>query len=420
MKQGDNCHEIMDDMKNSNCYLEASENEMVQTSFLDSEFKTKSEKNIKKPQMGGYKSIKRDLEALDDKYKILVDITKITSPKKRYNFIDLFSGAGGMSLGMEQAGFNSLISVEMVDIACETFKYNFPNCKLFHGDIHDFSATDLLKELGTPEVELIVGGPPCQGFSVAGKRDPKDHRNSLFEEYVRVVEEVRPWYFVMENVPGLLTMANGKFKNMIINRFSEIGYKNVSIAVLEAAEYGIPQFRSRVIFIGNRFNLPNPYPKPILDAGEYIPIEEAFEGLPDWERIPKKNHEWTKHSKKTMERISKVAPGGSLYDSFIDAYKRQYPGIPSMTVKENHGGTHIHPSLNRCISAREMARLQSFPDEFFFKGSMKKAMWQIGNAVPPKLARSIGYGLIPFLNSIEENSYDKFRIKQEPKNLELF
>lgn len=179
---------------------------------------------------------------------------------------------------------------------------------------------------------------------------------------------------------------------------------DMSVAILESAAYGVPQIRPRAIFIANRFGMENPYPKIKLLPHEYKPIESAISDLPEYTAIPEINHEWTRHSPEYMERIAKVPPGGSLYESYVDAFKRQYPGKPSMTVKENHGGTHIHPYLNRVISAREMARLQTFPDSFIFKGSMKKAMWQIGNAVPPRLAECISYGLIPYLKVIESDS----------------
>jgi len=204
----------------------------------------------------------------------------------------------------------------------------------------------------------------------------------------------------MENVPGILTMKDGKIKQAIFEQFESIGYSNISVVILESAAYGVPQIRPRAIFIANRLELQNPYPKPQLQPEQYQPIELAICDLPEYTPIPEINHEWTRHSPEYMQRIEQVPPGGSLYETYLDAFKRQYPGKPSMTIKENHGGTHIHPYLNRVISAREMARLQSFPDSFIFEGTMKKAMWQIGNAVPPRLAECIGYGLIPYLDSI--------------------
>jgi DNA (cytosine-5)-methyltransferase 1 len=356
-------------------------------------------KKTKTPKLGRYDRLQRELEINDsDPYKIFIEVAPTPQALSHYTFVDLFCGAGGMTQGFVQAGFQPLASVEMTPIASATHQKNFPRCQHFCGDIATFDSQKCLKKMGSPEVHLVVGGPPCQGFSVAGKRDPNDPRNHLFREFIRVVSEIKPWYIVMENVPGILTMKKGMIKQEIIDGFASIGYPHVSVAILESASYGVPQIRPRAIFIANRFGMSNPYPKPQLLIAEYKPIESAISDLPEWEPIPEINHEWTRHSPEYMERIAKVPPGGSLYETYLDAFKRQYPGKPSMTVKENHGGTHIHPYLNRVISAREMARLQTFPDSFIFEGSMKKAMWQIGNAVPPRLAECIGYALIPYLN----------------------
>ena len=210
-------------------------------------------------------------------------------------------------------------------------------------------------------------------------------------------------------------MQKGAVKKAILEAFDSIGYPHMSIAILESAAYGIPQIRPRAIFIANRFGLQNPYPKAQLAPSEYKPIELAISDLPPYTPVPEINHEWTRHSPEYMERIAKVPPGGSLYETFVDAFKRQYPSKPSMTIKENHGGTHIHPHLNRVISAREMARLQTFPDTFIFEGSMKKAMWQIGNAVPPRLAECIGKALIPYLNNIALNTQARTAANRLPQ-----
>lgn len=348
----------------------------------------------RKAKLGRYEQIQRDL-LKRDLNQVFVEIN--SSDTLPYNFLDLFCGAGGMTQGLVQAGFRPVASVEISPIASATYKRNFPQCHHLCGDIHNFHAQQWLTQAGSPDIHLVVGGPPCQGFSVAGKRDPSDPRNLLFKEFIRVVSEVKPWYIVMENVPGILTMQKEQVKEAIFAELKSIGYSNVSVAILESAAYGVPQIRPRAFFIANRFGLPNPYPKPELLAHQYKPIESAISDLPAYTAIPEINHEWTRHSAKYMERIAQVPPGGSLYETYIDAFKRQYPGKPSMTIKENHGGTHIHPYLNRVISAREMARLQTFPDSFIFEGSMKKAMWQIGNAVPPLLAEYVGRALIPYL-----------------------
>lgn len=352
----------------------------------------------KTPKIGRYSALAKALNGSHDESRVFLDLGVKQSQAAGYGIVDLFAGAGGMSEGFRSAGYKILSAVEIVEIAAATHKRNFPKSHVFCGDIAKYHPKDFLKQ---KKVQVVVGGPPCQGFSVAGRRDPKDPRNRLFREFVRVVGELRPDYFVMENVPGILTMQGGKVKEAILEAFEEIGYPSVSVAILEAASFGAPQLRARAIFIGNKHGLPNPFPAPLLEPSDYVPIECALESLPDWDRIPEINHEWTRHSKEFTKRISKVAPGSSLYETFMDAYKRQYLGVPSMTIKENHGGTHIHPTLDRCISAREMARLQTFPDSFIFEGSMKKAMWQIGNAVPPVLAKYIALSLIPFLKSIE-------------------
>lgn len=397
---------------------------MVESLFPDLE--VPAVKKQKKARLGRYERLQRELAAdLSDTYKDSVDINAPVLPDTHFNFLDVFCGAGGMTQGMKQAGLIPIASVEINPFASKTHINNFPECHHYSGDIQELNPQEWLRSNGSPEVHLVVGGPPCQGFSVAGRRDPEDSRNRLFSEFVRVVSELKPWYFVMENVPGILTMQKGAVKTAILEAFAEAGYPNASIAVLEAAAYGVPQLRARAIFIANRFGLPNPYPKPQLTPSDYRPIESAISDLPAFDPIPEINHEWTRHSAAYMERLAQVPPGGSLYPSFLDAFKRQYPGLPSMTIKENHGGTHIHPHLNRVISAREMARLQTFPDSFIFAGPMKKAMWQIGNAVPPRLAEAIGQALIPSLNTIATAGskslgvYETAGKKQAPSQLAL-
>lgn len=379
--------------------------EAKQLSLLSSAEEKNTSRRQKKARLGRYERIQRELEIQNqDLNKIFVEVESPLTPASTYTFVDLFCGAGGMTQGLVQAGFRPVASVELSPIASATHKNNFPKCRHFSEDIAQFAPKKWLDEIGSPEVHLVVGGPPCQGFSVAGKRNPNDERNRLFSEFVRVVSEIKPWYVVMENVPGILTLQKGNFKKAICEEFAEAGYPNVSIAILESAAYGVPQIRPRAIFIANRFGMQNPYPKAMVTPDKYKPIESAISDLPEYTPIPEINHEWTRHSPEYMQRIAKVPPGGSLYETYLDAFKRQYCGLPSMTIKENHGGTHIHPYLNRVISAREMARLQTFPDTFIFEGSMKKAMWQIGNAVPPRLAECIGYALIPYLNALQSKT----------------
>jgi DNA (cytosine-5)-methyltransferase 1 len=349
-------------------------------------FDTSPERRTKRPKLGRYDRLKRE-SFLDrsDPLKLFGDCTTV-KVEEGITFVDLFCGAGGITQGLVEAGLTPVASVEINEIASATHRRNFPHCRHFERDIAEVQGSDLAEN---QIIDIVAGGPPCQGFSVAGKRDPNDPRNRLFLEFVRIVSELRPKYVIMENVPGILTMKGGEVAEAVKEELRTLGYQ-VSVAVLEAADYGIPQIRARAVFMANRIGALNIFPSPTHLVENYVPIESAISDLPAWTTIPEFNHEWTRHSKAFTERISKVGPGESLYETFADAYKRQYPGLPSMTVKENHGGTHIHPFLDRVISAREMARLQTFPDDFIFCGSMKKAMWQIGNAVPPRLAYFLG------------------------------
>ena len=304
-----------------------------------------------------------------------------------------------MSVGFRAAGFNKIVSVEINEYASATIRRNFPDSCHFERPIEDITDHELLEAVAKSEIDIVCGGPPCQGFSVAGRRVANDPRNQLFIEFCRVVELLKPKFFVMENVPGILTMQKGDVYRAILERFAEIGYPETSVRILEAAEHGAPQLRTRAVFIGNRLGLTNPYPKPRFDKSNYRTIDQAIDDLANLPRDPATNHEWTAHSPAYEQRIAQVPPGGSLYATFRDAFKRQYSGLPSMTAKENHGGTHIHHTKNRVLSARELARLQTFPDDFIFSGGMKKAYWQIGNAVPCILAEAIARALAPSLTA---------------------
>ena len=306
-----------------------------------------------------------------------------------FNFVDLFAGCGGLSQGLKEAGFKEIFSIEIDKDACNTLRKNFPSTYVFEGQIEKVTEAEIDKVVNGRTVHLVAGGPPCQGFSVAGLRNPHDPRNQLFKEFVRVVKHLKPVFVVLENVPGILTMQCGAVYKEIIRQFEELGYK-MNVRILEAATYGAPQLRTRAVFIGNRVGLPNPYPKGIFSRETYKSIKSAIDDLKDVPRDPKINHEWTWHKPDFEERIAKVKYGDSLYPTFRDAYKRQWPDVPSMTAKENHGGTHIHYEKNRVLSARELARLQTFPDSFFFTGTMKRAYWQVGNAVPCIMAKHIG------------------------------
>ncbi len=351
------------------------------------------------PNLKRYHAIRRQFEQELFELVNWVDSNEINISGNWYNMVDFFSGSGGLTLGFVQAGYRPLLGVEADPAASATFRQNFPRAIHWEGRVENASAEMILDLLEGQQVHVICAGFPCPGFSVAGQRDIEDRRNTLYKEVVRLTQAIQPLFVVLENVPGFVTLAQGKYLSDLRRDFLKIGYK-ISAQVLESASYGVPQMRPRTILIGNKFGVRNPYPKPILSEDKYVPIEAAIDDLKTVQANPKINHEWTKHSNEMTKRISQVPPGGSLYDSYMDAWKRQYKGVPAMTIKENHGGTHIHPDLNRVLSAREMARLQTFPDSFFFWGTMKRVYFQVGNAVPPLLAKHIALALRPSLEKI--------------------
>lgn len=312
-----------------------------------------------------------------------------------YNFIDLFSGAGGLSCGLVMAGFTPLASVEIMPQAVETYKYNFIETKGFNEqvetrDIREKSVKDKLYEsVKGKKVHLIVGGFPCQGFSMAGYRVVDDPRNSLYKEMKEIVEHLKPEVVVMENVEGLRSMLNGKVEEMIIEDYKKIGYE-INLTVLNSANYGVPQFRKRVIFIGNRVGKTNYHPKPMYNEQTYVTLGEAIEQYMNIPECTAINHVFSRHTLEMQKRLAAIPEGKSLYQNYSDAWKKSPWDKPSCTIKENHGGTNVHPKLPRCLTARELAALQSFPSDFIFKGTKKWQLVQIGNAVPPLMGKAIG------------------------------
>ena len=328
-----------------------------------------------------------------------------TNPNERngLNFIDLFSGAGGLSCGLVMAGWTPIGSVEIMEQAVSTYKYNFIDKKGFNENVETQDIRDpevkkhLYASVKDKNIDLIVGGFPCQGFSMAGNRIVTDKRNTLYLDMLEIVNYLKPKVVVMENVPGLRSMLGGKVEEKIINDFENIGYK-INVTVLNAADYYTPQIRKRVIFIGNRIDVDNYHPKPILTPDKYVTTKEAINDLITHKEDPLFNHVPTTHSKEMQKKLLNVKEGESLYKNYSDSWKKCPWDKPSCTVKENHGGVNIHPKLPRVLTAREMARLQSFPDDFVFQGSKKWQLTQIGNAVPCYLGKAIGLAVEKMLN----------------------
>lgn len=336
---------------------------------------------------------------------------------------DLFAGVGGMSQGFKMAGcFEISFAVEYDKDIADAYKKNHTDTDVYAMDIRDIDVEELHKK--HPSIDVIIGGPPCQGFSQKGKRlSLDDSRNFLFQQFVRFVKEFKPKYFVLENVPAIITTANGFFKEQIISAFNKLGY-DVTCGVLCAADFGVPQDRRRAVFIGQLSKNTIDLPKP---NGRHTTVKEAIYDLPfiasgegeetaEYDKKPTTeyqkemrrnckvlyNHVATAHSKLALERLALI-PKGAGKEVLPPEHRTKsiYSGtwcrLPedgiaaTITTRFDtpSSGRFTHPILDRCLTTREAARIQSFPDDFIFYGTKTIQMKEVGNAVPPLLAKAI-------------------------------
>lgn len=380
--------------------------------------------------------------------------------------ISLFCGAGGCSLGFKQAGYNILYANDKDTSAIETYKLNFPNTAYSVKDINDLDYLKILEdiELNKGELDILIGGPPCQGFSTAGSRFWDDPRNHLLTSYIKALKTINPKWFLMENVEGLLTSNNGNYVFEAAKAFINLGY-DIRIEKIYAQEYGIPQRRKRVLIVGNRLGYDYEMPKPILVASGKIfrdaavTISDAINSLPkatndkdsklhpvtalpqnDLDNFLRNNattikdHYYPDISGIQLKRISALKSGQTMkhlpvelqHESFKkranrrvadgtpsekrggapSGLKRLNANEPSLTITGAATRELIHPTENRPLTIREAARIQTFPDTFNFYGNASQRIQQIGNAIPPLLAKT-------FAEDIKENY--GFNVKKESK-----
>lgn len=349
--------------------------------------------------------------------------------------IDLFAGVGGLSLGFEKKGFDVVLANEYDASIASSYIANHKNTKMIVGDITSLDLEDTFGKLaGT--IDVVIGGPPCQGFSQKGQRKTiHDERNFLFKYYVSVVELVTPKYFVMENVPNLLTAEGGYFRDEIEELFNKLGY-SLEYGVLNASDYGVPQNRRRAIIIGKldgdapKLPVPKRNKVTIWDAISDLAYLESGEGSEeqeykypadsDYEKMLRKdssklfNHIATKHSPLALERLALIPPNAgrevlpeehltkSIYSGTWTRMKKDEISVTITTRFDTpSSGKFTHPFLNRAITVREAARIQSFPDDFHFVGNKGSQMKQVGNAVPPLLAAAIAEVI---MNDIKEET----------------
>jgi DNA (cytosine-5)-methyltransferase 1 len=409
--------------------------------------------------------------------------------------LDLFAGCGGLSLGLQQAGFRIVAAIESDKWAADTYQHNHRGVEVARSDIRALDS-DFLAQTYRGQIDLVVGGPPCQGFSVSGKRQYGVflEKNQLVHEYIRVVEAVRPSMFLLENVRGFATAnIDGQKKALgtVLQELTSLGY-HLHSAVLQAAEFGVPQYRSRLFVVGSKRELRgSPFPEAthapaesplrkaqlsllesrpatraaqevaarrefqlsVLDAISDLPEIEAGGGTDGPQPYTKKassafqnsmragasavfNHEAMKHTRRLVERFSSIKPGGSAYKMglagntpAVTVYKsnnqRLIESLPSLCITANFQSNYVHPLLNRNLTAREAARIQTFPDTFVIQGRrtlMSSTLLsiegrhdenhlsqynQLGNAVPPLLAKAIALRLAEVLPSRWRSSGDE-------------
>lgn len=398
---------------------------------------------------------------------------RLEQPQRPYSCVEIFSAPGGLSYGFKMAGFRVLAGIDIYRDGLKTFHANSPDAAVILKDVRTLSGEELLGASGISrgDLDVMVGGPPCQGFSTVGRvkiaslvrqgvwklqnQDSRwidDPRNLLYKEFIRLVKECRPKFFVMENVRGITSYRNGELMKEIKNEFEIIeeletsGY-TVDYRPLDAAEFGVPQHRKRVFFVGNRLGLPNLFPVathgpskekfvsvwnaigdlPSLRAGGGAEIAEykkpTFHKYQEWTREDSPqihNHIARPHKPRDIETFKHMKPGdkwkdlpqkyrdmyGYREDIFGDKFKRLWKKTRSSWTITAHlckdGYVYIHPTQSRTLTVREAARLQSFPDRFVFKGSRTSQYRQVGNAVPPLLSRAVALCISRSLETLNQ------------------
>lgn len=347
------------------------------------------------------------------------------------NVLDLFCGCGGLSKGFEEAGYNILIGVDFDQSALNTYNANHKTAKGIQLDLSEPESFDIIdKELNGQTVDVIIGGPPCQGFSLTGPRNFDDKRNELYLAMIETVKRYQPRAFMIENVPGMANLYKGEVRDEIVRRFTKLGY-TVTYKIVCAADYGVPQIRKRLVFIGLK-NSPESFefPTQYLSEEDYLTCEDALSDLPslsdclgseiseyesepqnEFQRLMRKNatqlynHTAINHKQFVKDVIALVPDGGNYKDLppgvgesriFHMAWTRLNSRRPARTVDTGHRNL-FHYKWNRCPTVRESARIQTFPDDFVFLGNRGQQNKQVGNAVPVLLAKAIAEQLLHYL-----------------------
>jgi DNA (cytosine-5)-methyltransferase 1 len=359
------------------------------------------------------------------------------SEKVNFNFVDLFCGAGGLSIGLEQAGMNCILGTDINTYAMQSFREYHKNAETYCGPICSLTDDVLKEKIGGKRVDLVCGGPPCQGFSTMGRGNKDDQRNGLFEGFVRIVRVLNPAYILFENVSGLLAAKNEKTLHSILASFKALGYR-VKVKVLESQHYGVPQKRKRTIILGCKENYAFDFPRPIFDC-----VEDGFYVRPvnlgdviddiqtkDGELINHQIDKATPTEKLSVERIKCIPEGrGIRYKKDEDElfpenlklgfnwstmregrlrelrYFRLSRKLPSPTINTSNN-QYYHPLENRRFTVREIARIQTFPNDFKLYGNIAVQKKLVGNAVPSLMGKALGLSLLESFDRKEEDDGD--------------
>ena len=350
--------------------------------------------------------------------------------KKKLTFISLFSGGGGFQIGFENAGYECLLSSDIEADAEKTHQKNYPNIPFIKKDIRQLDFKEILEQTSNKKPDLIIGGPPCQGFSAMGDKNSSDPRNDLFNSYIKLVRDLNPKFFLFENVKGFKSMYEGRFFNKTVNGFSSCGY-NIHFDILKSSDYGVPQIRERVFIFGtrldNHFQFPKKDIKSIGKLKNYKNVGQAINDLANKTKtFP--NHLSLNHSEKVVSRYKLIPEGQKLpppeklpknirRSNFGSTYERLDRKKVSKTLVPGNNAFPIHPTLNRSLTPREAARIQTFPDRHVFVGTRRKQCILVGNAVPPLLAAKIAISIKSHLKDSYKESSNLILKKSSALNL---
>ena len=335
-------------------------------------------------------------------YAILQSLYMLNSNTKRekITYVDLFAGAGGISQGFDLEGFENIFAIDHDDDSCETYEQNFPKHTILNKKIEDLSEQEILLLTKNKKIDVVVGGTPCQGFSIAGnigRNFINDPRNYLFKEFARVVSILNPKFFVIENVARVYNHNKGETRKEIFELFNTLGYA-VDCKLLNSVDYGVSQKRNRIFIMGNRLGFENKFPLKLEE--KFKTVKEVIGKLPPLKSgessdIP--NHKAMNHTEQMLHKMSFISNGGTREQipekirpkkGDVRKYIKHDKDKPSVCVTGDMRKI-FHYSQNRALTVRELARLQSFPDDFIFQGTSISQQQQVGNAVPPLLAQSV-------------------------------